>query len=252
MNYKELKALWKKEEQMSFKGWDFSHLQNRWEGETLPWNYKNILIEYIKPTHKLLDIGTGGGEFLLSLNHPYENTSVTEMWEPNVKLCKEKLEPLGIEVKHVLDNDLLPFEDDKFDIIINRHASYSIKEVKRILKPNGLFITQQVGGKNNEILSKLLIKDFKPLYKENTLDNTLREIDENYFESIYSNEYFSSLKFKDIGAIVYFAKIIEWEFPNFSVDKCFNELCRLDDKLNNVGYIESFEHRYIIVCKSKK
>ena len=91
-------------------------------------------------------MGTGGGEFLLTLNHPYKNTSVTESWGPNVKLCKEKLEPLGVEVKEVFNDNELPFEDDTFDIIINRHESFDIKEIKRILKVDGIFITQQVGG----------------------------------------------------------------------------------------------------------
>lgn len=79
MNKDKLKELWKKEEENSFKGWDFSHLKNRWIDEKLPWDYREILDKYLKPDYKLLDMGTGGGEFLLTLNHPYNNTSVTEM-----------------------------------------------------------------------------------------------------------------------------------------------------------------------------
>lgn len=252
MNYSKLKEVWKKEEQATFKGWDFSYLENRWDDEELPWNYEEILKKYLIPDYKLLDMGTGGGEFLLSLNHPYNNTSVTEMWTPNVELCKQKLEPLGIEVKQVFNDSQLPFEDNTFDIIINRHASFDINEVMRILKPNGIFITQQVGGKNNEILSKTLIKGFTPLYADNTLDNNLKNLENNLFEILYSNEYFPSLRFKDIGAIIYFAKIIEWEFPNFSVDDCFEELCKLNEDINVKGYVESIEHRYIIVSRKQK
>ncbi|WP_365845908.1 hypothetical protein [Clostridium sp.] len=40
-----------------------------------------------------------------------------------------------------------PFEDNTFDIVINRHESYCVSEVKRILKTDGIFIAQQVGGK---------------------------------------------------------------------------------------------------------
>lgn len=196
-------------------------------------------------------MGTGGGEFLLSLKHPYSNTVVTEMWEPNVKLCKEKLEPLGIEVRQIFNDDDLPFEANTFDFIINRHEAYNIQEVNRILKPNGIFITQQVGGKNNEVLSQTLIKDFNPQYPDNTLDQALKEAAENSFEVIYHNEYFPYLRFKDIGAIVYFAKIIEWEFPNFSVDNCFTALCKLNEELKPKGYIESLEHRFILVCRKK-
>ena len=128
MNYSELKELWKKEEQAAFKGWDFSYLENRWDEQELPWNYEDILKKYLNPDYKLLDMGTGGGEFLLSLNHPYNNTAVTEMWIPNVELCKQKLEPLGIQVKQVFNDSELPFEDNTFDIIINRHESFDIKE----------------------------------------------------------------------------------------------------------------------------
>ena len=252
MNYSELKELWKKEEQATFKGWDFSYLENRWDDEELPWNYEVILKKYLKPDYKLLDMGTGGGEFLLSLNHPYSNTSVTEKWIPNVKLCKQKLEPIGIQVKQVFNDSELPFEDNTFDIIINRHESFDIKEVKRILKPDGIFITQQVGGKNNEVLSKALIKDIARLYEDNTFDNNLKNLRNNLFEILYANEYSPYLRFKDIGAIVYFAKIIKWEFPNFSVENCFDKLCKLNEELNVKGYIESLEHRYILVCKKQK
>lgn len=249
MDYSKLKELLKKEEQSAFKGWDFSHLDNRWINEELPWDYKEIVNKYLKPEYKLLDMGTGGGEFLLTLNHPYNNTSVTEMWEPNVKLCKEKLEPLGIEVKQIFSDSELPFEDNTFHIIINRHESFDIKEVRRILKPNGVFITQQVGGKNNEKLSKALIKDFKPLFLENNLDNRVKELEKNFFEILYAKEFFPYMRFKDIGAIAYYAKIIQWEFPNFSVDNCFEELCKLNEELIAKGYVESNEHRFVIVCR---
>ena len=44
-------------------------------------------------------------------------------------------------------------DDNEFDIVINRHESYNEKELFRILKPNGLFITQQVGAYNNKDLA---------------------------------------------------------------------------------------------------
>lgn len=251
MNYDELKSIWKNEEKMSFKGWDFSHLENRWECEELPWSYRDIILKYLEPNHKLLDIGTGGGEFLLSLNHPYKNISVTEMWEPNVKFCREKLSPFGIDVNQTFDDEKLPFGDNTFDIIINRQASYNIKEIKRILKPNGMLITQQVGSLNNERLSKLLgMKNNN--HKVKNLEKILIDADNNHLDVIYSDEYFPYFRFKDIGAFVYYAKIIVWEFQGFSVDKCFDILCDMNKELNKKGYIESLAHRYILVCKNNK
>lgn len=249
MNILNLKEMWKKDEEMSFQGWDFTYLKDRWKSDNLPWNYRAIIENHLTPQHRLLDMGTGGGEFLLSLNHPYEKTSVTEAWEPNVKLCEERLTPLGIRVRQVYDDAQLPFEDNSFDIIINKHEAFDAKEVHRILKPNGLFITQQVGGKNNENLSKKLIKDFKTSYPDFDLDHTVAELETHSFDILYKKEHFPRLHFYDVGAVVYFAKIIQWEFPEFSVEECFDELCSLEMELKNKGYIESIEHRFVFVAR---
>ena len=63
----------------------------------------------------ILDYDTGGGEFLLSLKHPYEKTAATEGYPPNVKLCAEKLLPLGIDLRECSDPSHIPFEDEAFD-----------------------------------------------------------------------------------------------------------------------------------------
>ena len=46
-------------------GWDFSKV--RTEREPPPWAHINLVKTYLKPTDRVLDIGTGGGEIFLSL-----------------------------------------------------------------------------------------------------------------------------------------------------------------------------------------
>ncbi|MBR4394300.1 MAG: class I SAM-dependent methyltransferase, partial [Oscillospiraceae bacterium] len=147
MTAEELKAIWKGEEDCAFiKGWDFSHIRGRYEEENrLPWDYEAIIRSTLKDEMKLLDYDTGGGAFLLSLGHPYENTAATEGYPPNVELCRKKLLPLGIELRECKDATHIPFDDGSFDIIINRHGDFYPPEIRRLLKPDGLFITQQVG-----------------------------------------------------------------------------------------------------------
>ncbi len=249
MNYDELKEQWLYEENHVFKGWDFSHINGRWKSEILPWDYHKIVLYYLKSTDKLLDMGTGGGEFLLSLKHPYALTSVTEAYPPNVELCKKKLEPLGITVRQTYDDDKLPFQHEGLDIIINRHESFDASEVNRILKSGGYFITQQVGGKNNNDLSYRLIKNFTPLFPAHTLDNNIAILKNAGFKIIESNETFTPIRFFDVGALVYFAKIIEWEFPGFSVETSFDRLCECQMEIQEKGFIQGTEHRFIIVAK---
>lgn len=250
MNDQRLKEFWLAEEKKSFQGWDFSYINNRISEEPLPWDYDQIVRHYLKEESLLLDMGTGGGEYLLSLNHPYHNTYATEAYPPNVELCKKKLSPLGIDVRQVEEDDLLPFDDASFDIVINRHESFDISEVKRVIKPKGIFITQQVGGLNNKELAHFLLQDFTEITpREFTLDYCLQQIRKNGLSVLQSAEYFPKTKFLDIGALVYFAKVIEWEFPNFSVDRCFSQLCQLQAQVEQQGFVEACEHRFLIVAQ---
>lgn len=101
MNKEYLRSIWKQEEEVAhIYGWDFSHIHGRYEEENdLPWDYEKIVRQYLKRDLNIMDYDTGGGEFLLSLNHPYSRTAATEGYPPNVELCSEKLLPLGINFK---------------------------------------------------------------------------------------------------------------------------------------------------------
>lgn len=249
MNYNNLIAQWKFEEDFAFQGWDFSHIDGRWESETLPWDYRAMVLSFLKSTDNLLDMGTGGGEFLLSLEHRYALTSVTEAYPPNVELCNKKLAPLGIIVAQTYDDDKLPFENNSFDIIINRHESFDPAEVGRVLKKDGYFITQQVGGENDCDLSQRLIKDFTPQFPMHTLGNNITLLQKSGFKIEQSEEVFTPVRFFDVGALVYFAKIIEWEFPNFSVDNSIDSLCQCQREIEENGFVEGKEHRFKIVAQ---
>ena len=253
MNKNELLKFLQAEESKSFTGWDFSYLDGRWDEESLPWDYKKIILEYLKPDHQLLDIGTGGGEFLLSLNHPYCNTTITEGYLPNYQLCVNKLRPLGIRIlNYVGDEKLNDINDNQFDIVINRHESYNEEDLYRILKPNGIFITQQVGAYNNRDLATFFDENHIDSFPELTLDKALNRLKSNNFNIIYKDEYFPILKFYDLGAIAYFAKIIQWEFINFNVKDNIDKFLILQEQLKQKDFISSKEHRFIIVAKKNQ
>lgn len=96
-----LRNIWKQEEEAAhIHGWDFSHIHGRYEEENdLPWDYEETVRQYLYSDLDIMDYDTGGGEFLLSLNHPYSRTAATEGYPPNVRLCSEKLLPLGIHFR---------------------------------------------------------------------------------------------------------------------------------------------------------
>ncbi|MEE0856418.1 MAG: SAM-dependent methyltransferase [Ruminococcus sp.] len=253
MNTDNLKQIWLKEQEAAhIHGWDFSHINGRYEEDNdLPWDYKQIVLSYLKDDMKLLDIDTGGGEFLLSLHHPYHNTSATEGYLPNVLLCERTLLPLGIDFKEMSQYDNMPFDDNPFDIVINRHGNYNVEELHRVIKPNGLFITQQVGSHNDRELIELLCPDAPKSFPEATLQIQSELIQKEGFSIIRGEEACRSIKFYDVSALVWFAKIIEWEFQGFSVENNFDKLIEAQRILDCNGYIDGTIHRYLIVAQKQ-
>lgn len=234
-------------------GWDFSHIADRFEEEQdLPWDYPKIVKSFLSDNKKLLDMDTGGAEFLLSLNHPYKNTSATEAYLPNVSLCKKRLLPLGIDFKQANARERLPFEDEIFDIVINRHGAFLAEELWRVLKPNGIFITEQVGDQNDRELVELLLNHVPPLpFPDHHLSAVIKRLEKSGFSIRQSEEVFRPIRFFDVGALVWFAHIIEWEFPGFSVQECKNNLLQAQKILETNGCIRGNIHRFLIVAEKE-
>jgi len=250
MNQEYLKTIWKEEESLAhIHGWDFSHINNRYEIAPLPWNYQAIVKKYLTDDMQILDYDTGGGEFLLSLHHPHERTSATEGFEPNIKLCRERLVPLGISFRECSNPAEIPYNDATFDFILNRHGSFHPLEIFRLLKPNGIFITQQVGCDNDrELIDMVLPGTPKPFPHQNLTEQSQRFSDSG-FQIMRSEEIYCPIRFFDVGAFVWFARIISWEFPNFSVDRCFSQLCKMQEDIDKNGKIEGTIHRFLIIAK---
>jgi SAM-dependent methyltransferase len=251
MNREYWKSIWKQEEEIAhIHGWDFSHIHGRYEEENdLPWDYEQIVRQHLNDSIRLMDYDTGGGEFLLSLNHPYSQTAATEGYPPNVKLCREKLLPLGINFKECSDPANIPFEDESFDLIINRHGDFDAKEIHRLLRSNGVFITEQVGGDNDRDLVEMVLPGTEKPFPHLNLAEQRKCFERAGFQILKAEEAYRPIKFYDVGAFVWFAHVIEWEFPDFSVDKCFERLLKMQEMIDKAGKIEGTIHRYLIVAK---
>ncbi len=252
MDKEGLLQIWLQEEAVAhIHGWDFSHIRGKYEEEhDLPWDYKEIVRDYLRPEMKLLDIDTGGGEFLLSLDHPHHNLAATENYQPNVELCKGKLVPLGIDFKKADGSRNLPFRDQSFDIVINRHGNFNPKEIGRVLKDGGVFITEQVGAENDRELVELLLNDLPDIpFPDQYLKIARAAFEKEGFMVMQAEEAFRPIKFWDVGALVWFARIIEWEFPGFHVKDCLENLYHAQEVLEQEGVIEGKIHRFLLVVK---
>lgn len=251
MKENELIQAWKAEEEIAhIHGWDFSHIDGRYMEDTnFPWNYRQVIGEYLTSDMKLLDIDTGGGEFLLSLRHLYENTAATENYLPNVQLCKETLLPLGINFRQADGKGKLPFEDASFDVVINRHGDFNPREIYRVLKTGGVFISQQVGAENDRELVELLCGDLPLPFPDQYADMAAAAFRKEGFSILCKEECFSPIRFYDVGALTWFARVLPWEFTGFSVDTHVQSLMKAQWILENKGYIEGKTHRFLLVAR---
>lgn len=250
MDRSELRRIWQAEEdQAHIHGWDFSHIRGRYDEERdLPWDYPAIVRERLRPEARVLDYDTGGGEFLLSLGHPYDRTAATEGYPPNVALCQDTLLPLGIDFKACADPAAIPFPDRSFDLILDRHGDFCPPELYRLLKDGGTFVTEQVGGDNDRDLVERVLPGTEKPYPHMNLTEQRAAFEAAGFRILRAEEAYRPILFYDVGAFVWFARIIQWEFPDFSVDRCFQELLAMQEEIERTGEIRGTIHRYLIAA----
>jgi SAM-dependent methyltransferase len=234
-----------------FEGWDFNYLDKRMITiEQIPWNYREIVKKYLANSSSLLDMGTGGGEFLASLGKLPKKTFATESYRPNIPVARKKLEPLGIKVKEFENDSYLPFKNDSFDLVINRHDSYHSEELMRIMKNDGVFVTQQVGELDNVGLNHYF-EDYSRDQNNWCLDNAIAELKKVNFEILSKKEAYLKTLFTDIAAVVYYLKVIEWQMPGLELDKSFvkRKLEKLHEIIIEKGSFRTTQHRFMIIAK---
>ncbi|WP_414428649.1 class I SAM-dependent methyltransferase [Bacillus safensis] len=251
MNDKQFSSFIKQADE-PFVGWDFSFISEtgRMKSELLSWSYGSIATSLVQSAKSMLDMGTGGGEFLSKLRPFPTSVYATEGYLPNVPVAKERLTPLGVKVVQISNDENLPFETGKFDLIINQHESFSSKEVRRIISKEGIFLTQQVGGLDCIEINENLRVPINKGFIDWNLKKALNEIQENHFEVLKSAEEFPIQRFYDIGALVYYLKAIPWQVPDFEISNFKDELYTIHKIIEQKGYFDAKQHRFMILAKA--
>jgi hypothetical protein len=225
-------------------GWDFSWLGGRLSSPPLPWDFGAMVVDRARQSPDLLDLGTGGGEFLASLEYRPPRTVATEGWPPNVDTARQRLGPLGIVVVPVdppPDNDRqasttlprLPFPDKSFTLIASRHEAYVPSEVARILVADGVFLTQQVGGDYSEFHDALGLP--RPPTRAWSIRYAIAQLEQAGLAIADGAEDVQATTFSDVGALAWFLKAIPWVVDGFSIELHRPNLERLDERIRNEG-----------------
>jgi len=243
----ELIESWKHEQAQPFTGWDFSHLNGRMIEDQAPWSYSARAAELMKQSSAMIDLGTGGGERLLTLREYWPNkVVVAEDYPPNFKLATDRLSPLGVSVLNVslTDEAPMPFANGEFDLALNRHSGFNSREVARILTAGGTFLTQQIHGLWAEDL--LAVFDAQPRWPDATPEKYLPRLQSARLHLVDLQEWSGRLIFTDVGAIVYYLKAVPWLVPGFSVESHLKYLLKLQERLDAGEELSFRARKYLI------
>ena len=114
------------------------------------------------------------------------------------------------------------------------------------------FVAEQFSGISGKYVKlEDTIRGFKEIIegKHDNLPEQKKAFEDAGFEILQADEAYRPIHFYDVGALVWFARIIQWEFPGFSVDSCFDRLLTLQETIDSEGNITGTIHRFLIVAK---
>jgi SAM-dependent methyltransferase len=222
-------------------GWDFGWLDGRAVTAEPSWHYPDLARELLRDAGTVLDIDTGGGELLASLDPPAGRTWAAEGWPPNVPVAAERLGPLGVEV---VGTEELPFEDGQFSVVLNRHGRFDGAGLARVLADGGVLLTQQVGSDDCVELNRALGARVSDQHWN--LDVATEALTAAGLDVVDAREEWPLLRFHDIGAVVYQLRMVPWQIKDFTVERYDAALRRLHARIEAEGSLAVRTHRFLI------
>lgn len=238
-------------EKTTMSGWSFASIRDRFVDGPLPWSYLSTILPRIARASTMLDLDTGGGEFLADLPVHAQNTVATEGYAPNIEIASKRLKPLNIDVVPIdRETNHLPFGNDTFDLVLARHAGFDWQEVHRVLQPGGTFVSQQVGSENHRDLSALLGAKQSESGTAWNLQEARTQAKSARFELLLEQEAFPKDTIFDVGALIFQLKAVSWQIPDFSVEKYRDQLVKIQDYIDTHGCVEVTSHRFIFTARA--
>jgi SAM-dependent methyltransferase len=231
-------------------GWDFARV--RWDRDPTPWQYDDVVRRYLSRGSHVLDIGTGGGEVFLSMAADFGSGIGIDLDPGMIQVANSHRHEQSIS--HVrfatMDARELQFPDNAFDVVLNRHCFVDVVETARVLRPEGVFVTQQV-AKNNTLNiieafgwtpSSFGAAWWQPI---TDLSSSFRELG---FRIEVQADYDVSYWFRDLPSLVFWLKAVPLPEP-FDPEKHWRAVKAIVEKNSTTRGIRTNEHRELLVVR---
>lgn len=235
--------------------WGAGLLPERLSAPDPNWSYEAMAKSILSKAETALDMGTGEGGVLASLAPLPNLTAAYEEWWPTVPTAQATLRPVGVHLVVALgsvDNAAqpgepsrpgLPFRSKVFDVVLNRHEAFDAGEVRRIIKPSGRFLTQQVGSDEAASVRALLRLPVDD--RTWTADVAVAQLTAAGWRIEDVREDRLTTRFYDIGALVSYVRTIPWAYPDLDWTSITPRLRQLHTQ-SQAKPIEAVSHRFLV------
>ena len=165
--------------------------------------------------NSVLEIGCGTGASLVSLaSNNINNLTGIDINPSQVEMAKKRIQYCGlkdsVQIYLSSNSEKLPFEDNSLDvafaesvlgILEHHHLIYLMSEVKRILKPNGLFLSNDVIWKENVTFDVTEKINQRTLRNFGLIQSSGQLIGSKKWSSFFNSAGFNSVKIFDIDTL---------------------------------------------------
>jgi SAM-dependent methyltransferase len=234
-------------EEAEISGWDFSWLAGRAYEERPTWHYFDLVAARARGVSSLLDMEVGGAHMIAALPVVPPLTVGTESYAPNIPAAAVLLRARGA---HLVCPDsavrALPFPAAVFELVTSRHPVTTWwDEIARVLRPGGTYLSQQVGPQSLHELSEHLM-GARPAGSDRDPDAAVSAAEAAGLVVSALRVERPRTEFYDIGAVVYFLRLVVWIVPDFSVARYRDRLRGLHDHIVREGSFATTASRFLI------
>jgi SAM-dependent methyltransferase len=234
-------------EQAPIEVWDFDWLDGRAIEDRPTWRYFDRVVERARAVSALLEVQAGVGSMIGKLPSLPRLSVATEGFPSSVAAAAPRLRSRSVNL--VVTSQTrpgLPFAHGIFELVISRHPiEVWWEEIARVLRPGGTYFAQHVGPHSLRSLSEFLMGPLPDRSKRDT-DIERREAEAAGLTVHSMRLEHPHTAFYDIGAVVYFLRLVPWIVPGFSVHAYREALRDLHQVIERQGAFHTTASRTLV------